>query len=240
MATTTALDFLLVSNNYQTLTAVADGLQRIGASFDFVPTTEAGRDFIGRRKVDGIIVDLDLPGAQDLIHSIRQGLSNQNAVVFACLPGGTKSPAAAVTGATFFLQHPLTPESVASRVSAAQGSMLQERRRYFRYPLSLAVRVTSNGVEQRAMMTNLSEAGMALRTTKAVQRPEIVEFVFKLPSGDSIAGKGMIAWANSEGMAGVKFQILRDDGQQILQKWLQECQRNAPEDPGPGTFRRVS
>jgi PilZ domain-containing protein len=236
---TTALDFLLVSHNYQTLTAVAGGLQRIGISFDFVPTSEAGRDFIGRRKVDGVIVDLDVPGAQDLIHSIREGISNQGAVVFACLPSDNKSPAAVVSGATFFLQQPLTPESVASRVSAARNSMLQERRRYFRYPLSLAVHVTSNGVKQRAMITNLSEAGMAVHAAKPVQHPGVIEFVFELPSGDSIEGKGLIAWANNEGMIGVKFQILRGEGQEILQQWIRERLSQAPKDPSPSDRARV-
>ena len=102
MASTTVLEFLLISNNYETLTAVAGGLRQIGASFDFAPTSEAGREYIGRRKLDGIIVDLDVPGAEDLILSVRQGISNRSVVVFACLPSGNKSPVAVVAGATFF------------------------------------------------------------------------------------------------------------------------------------------
>jgi hypothetical protein len=239
MAATTALEFLLISNNYQTLTAVADGLRQIGASFDFASTSEAGRDYIGRRKVDGIIVDLDVPGAHDLIRSIRQGTSNRGAVVFACLPSGDTSPVALVAGATFLLSQPLTPESVASQVSAARNSMVRERRRYFRYPLSLPVHLTSNGVEQRAMMTNLSEGGMAVYIVKPVEYPRMIEFTFELSSGDSIAGKGSIAWANDEGMLGIKFQFLRGQGEEILQKWLRERQSITPKDSGPGDHRRT-
>ena len=233
MATTTALEFLLISNNYETLTAVAGGLQQIGASFDFAPTSEAGRDYIGRRKLDGIIVDLDVPGAEDLILSVRQGISNRSVVVFACLPSGNKSPVAVVAGATFLLPQPLTPESVASQVLAARSSMLQERRRFFRYPLSLPVQLTLNGVEQRSMMTNLSEGGMAVYIVKPVEHPRMIEFAFELPSGDSISGKGSIAWANNEGMLGIKFQFLRGKGEEILQKWLWERQSSARKDSGP-------
>ena len=238
MAETTALDFLLISNNYETLTAVAGGLKQIGASFDFVPTSEAGRDFIGRRKVDGIIVDLDVPGAQDLILSIRLGMSNRGAVVFACLPRVNKSPVAVATGTTFLLPQPLTPESVASQVSAARNSMLQHRRRFFRYPLSLPVHLTSNGAEQRAMMTNLSEGGMAVYIVKLDEHPRMIEFGFELPSGDSVAGKGSIAWANNEGMLGIKFLLLYGREEEILQKWVRERQSSTPEDSGPGNYRR--
>lgn len=232
MAAKTGLQFLLVSNNYHTLTAVANGSQQIGAGFDFAPTIEAGRDYIGRRHLDGIIVDLDIPGAQDLILSVRQGISNRSAAVFACLPSGNKSPVAIVTGATVLLPQPLTPESIASEVLAARSSMLQQRRRFFRCPLSLPVHLTSNGAEQRAMMTNLGEGGMAVYIVKPVEHLGMIEFVFELPSGDSIAGKGSIVWANHDGMLGIKFQFLRAWGEEALQKWLRECQSSTCEDSG--------
>jgi PilZ domain len=230
MAAKTGLQFLLVSNNYHTLTAVADGLQQIGAGFDFVPTIEAGRDYIERRHLDGIIVDLDVSGAQDLILFVRQGTSNRSAVVFACLPSGNQSPVAIVTGATVLLPRPVTSESIACNVLAARSSMVQQRRRFFRCPLSLPVRLTSNGAEQRAIMTNLSEGGMAVYVVKPVEHAGMIEFVFQLPSGDSIAGKGSIAWANHDGMLGIKFQFLRARGEEILQKWLREWQCGISED----------
>jgi len=224
MTRTKALAFLLIANNYQTLTAVADGLGQVGASFDFASTSEAGGEYVGRRKVDGIIVDLDVPGAEDLIRSIRQGTSNRGAVVFACLPSDNRSPVAVVTGATFLLPRPLTPESVASQVSAARSSMLREHRRFFRYPLSLPVYLVSNGAEQRGMMANLSEGGMAIYTVRSAEYRSMIEFAFELPSGEKIAGKGSVAWVNNEGMLGIEFHVLRGQGEVVLQKWIQEQQ----------------
>ena len=90
MEATAALEFLLISNDHHTLTVVADGLQQIGMRFNFAPTSEGGRDFIDRHKVDGIIVDLDVPGAQELILSVRHGASNRDAAIFACLPRSGK------------------------------------------------------------------------------------------------------------------------------------------------------
>ena len=69
--TTTALDFLLVSNNYETLTAVKNGLKEFGAHLGFVPTIDYARDYLARRKIDGIFVDMEVPGAAELVQSIR-------------------------------------------------------------------------------------------------------------------------------------------------------------------------
>jgi len=228
MALMKSVEFLLVSDNYQTFTAVAEGLQRAGASFYFARTIEDGRDYVGRRKVEGIIVDLDVPGARDLILFVRESTLNRSAVVFACLPAGQNSPVAFVTGATFFLPHSLTPEVVAARASALRDIMLRERRRFFRYTVSLPVYISSSGSEQRAVMTSLSEGGMAVHTVKPVKYPAVIELAFDLPSGERIAGRGSVAWANNEGMVGVQFQGLRDHGTEILQKWLQALPSSVP------------
>lgn len=222
-----ALEFLLVSNNYHTLTAVSGGLKQIGVSFDFTSTCDSGREYIRRRRVDGVIVDLRVRGAHGLINSIRQDISNRGAVVFACLPSGESSPV--VAGATYLLPDPLTADSVANHVSAARSAMLRERRQYFRYPLSLPVHLTMNGVERRAMVSNLSEGGMAVYSARPVERLTTVEFAFELPSGHSIAGKGSIAWANSQSALGIKFVSLRGQGQEILHKWLRERPASAQE-----------
>lgn len=230
MVAPAALEFLLVSNNHKTLAAVAGGLEQIGIKFNFAPTSEAGRDYVGRRKVDGVIVDLDVPGAQELIFSIRHGNSNPSAAVFACLPRSEGSPVAVVPGATVLLPHPLTAESVASLVSAARTSMLGERRRYFRYPVDLPVHLVDGAGEQRGKMTSLSEGGMAVYTVNSIERTHAIQFEFQLPGGDLVAGRGTVVWANGEGMIGAKFIFLRGQGEENLQRWLQQQPCSSLED----------
>lgn len=222
MEASSALEFLLVSNNHQTLTAVALGLEQAGIHFNFAPTSEAGQGYIGRHKVDGIIVDLDVPGAHELILSIRQSNANRGIAVFACLPHGNMSPVTVVPGATALLPQPLTPELVASVVLTARDAISREQRRFFRYRVDLPVRVLSDGGEQRGMMTTLSEGGMAVFTVEPIARSRMVEFAFNLPSGDTIAGKGSVVWVNDELLHGVKFLFLRAPAEENLQKWCRQ------------------
>jgi hypothetical protein len=44
--------------------------------------------------------------------------------------------------------------------------MEREHRRYFRHPVNLPVLLKHANGDQRARMTNLSEGGIAVRTTK--------------------------------------------------------------------------
>ena len=80
------------------------------------------------------------------------------------------------------------------------------------------------------MMTNLSEGGMAVCTVTPIEYRGMIEFSFELPSKVTITGKGSVAWANSDGMLGIKFQVLRGNGEGVLQEWLQEHQSVGTED----------
>lgn len=216
-----SLEFLLVSDHYQTLTAVAGGLKEVRGNLGFVPSTASAREYIGRRKLDGIFIDLEVPGAQDLILHIREGFSNRSVVVFACLPASKESPVAVVAGASYLLQKPLSAESVRSHLTAAETVMMRERRRFFRYPLSVPVTIAVNSQEQRGVMTNLGEGGMAVRVPQPVESPAAVDFEFELYPGGRISGKGLIAWAHKEGMIGVKFHLLRGESHDRFQAWLE-------------------
>jgi response regulator RpfG family c-di-GMP phosphodiesterase len=228
MTSPTTFEFLLVSTDYQTLTAVAGALKQIDANLGFVPTVEAARDYVGRRKIDGIFVDMEIPGAVDLINFIRQSSCNRHAMVFGCRGTGIESPETLEARVNFLLQKPLSEEVVLSHVTSAREVMARERRRYFRHPVSLPVSLSGNGMEQRARMTNLSEGGMAVHTVKPVEFHSVIDFAFELAIGAAVSGKGLITWVNSEGMIGVAFQFLRGKGRDHLLTWITERQRISP------------
>src|SRR5206468_10099613 len=76
------LEFVLVSSDYTTMNAVSGGEKKYGAKFILVPTAEAARDCLNRRKIDGVFVDLEVPGALGVMEAIRKGTTNAKAVIF--------------------------------------------------------------------------------------------------------------------------------------------------------------
>jgi hypothetical protein len=215
------LEFLLVSNDYATLTAVFGGVKKFGARFTVVPTADSARDYIDRRKIDGVFVDRDVPGALDLIHVIRKGYSNSKAVIYGCLSSAEQSTATLNAGANFLLRKPLNADGVAVHLTIAKDILLRERRRYFRHPVNFPVSLVDAQGEQHAKITNLSEGGMAVRTARPLKHASVIDFWFEFPLGVVLKGKGQVAWTNSEGMAGIFFQSFHADARAHLEAWVE-------------------
>jgi DNA-binding NarL/FixJ family response regulator len=225
METSTTLDFLLVTEDYAIFKTVRIGLQQVGARFGCLNTIAAAQDYVERRRVDGIILDLAAGDAIDFITVLRKGTSNRRAVVFACLEDHLQSSAVLQAGAQLLLQKPIMVEHLVSKVAGARDLMVQERRRYFRHSIFFPVLVTTDGNEQRAMITNISERGMAVHTTKPPACSSFVDFCFQLPEGPTISGKGQIVWANTEGVVGIGFHLLRGTGKEDLLAWFADRER---------------
>ena len=234
MSQLSELEFVLVSNDYATMNAVSGGVKKHGAKFILVPTAEAARDCLNRRKIDGVFVDLEVPEALAVIEGIRKGTANNKAVIFACVADAQQNTPALNAGANFLLRKPLNLDSIAVHITIAKELMARERRRYFRHAVNLLVLLKDGELEQHARMTNLSEGGMAVRTARGLGHSSVIDFEFDLPQGASVRGKGQVAWINTEGMAGIILQIFHKEGREHLETWLttQEqlhAKKNPPE-----------
>jgi response regulator RpfG family c-di-GMP phosphodiesterase len=220
MSSPLELAFVLVSSDYATMNAVSGGLRKYGAKFILVPTAEAARDCLKRRKIDGVFVDLEVPGALGVMEGIRKGTSNNKAVIFACVTDAKEYTHALSVGANFLIKKPLREDSVALHITIAKELLERERRRYFRHAVNFPVLLKDGDVEQYARMTDLSEGGMAARLSKPLKHSSVIDFAFDLSFGASISGKGQVAWINSEGQAGILLQILHGKGREHLDAWL--------------------
>ena len=215
-----ALEFVLVSNDYATMNAVSKGVEKYGGKFVLVPEAGAARDYLSRRKTDGVFVDLEVAGALALIESIRKGTSNSKVVIFACGRSSKEYTSTLNAGANFLLRKPVSLDSVALHITIAKELLERERRRYFRHPANLPIVLKEGEFEQRARMTNLSEGGMAVHTVKPLRHTAAVDFSFELPMGVSIKGKGRVAWINAQGMAGIVAESFDGKAKEHLEGWL--------------------
>lgn len=227
------LEFVLVSSDYATMQAVSKGVKKFGAKFVLAPTAQNARECLSRRKIDGVFVDMEVPGALGLIESTRKGASNNKAVIFACGGNARETTQILSAGANFLLRKPLTEDGVTMHITISKDLLLREQRRYFRHPVRFPVMLKSEETEQQGRMTNLSGGGMAVRTTKPLKRGAIVDFAFELSLGVHVNGKGQVAWVSADGMAGILLQTLRGKGGEQLDAWL--VGREQLGSKGPGT-----
>lgn len=214
------LEFVLVSSDYAAMQAVSKAVKKFGARFVLVPTAHEARECLNRRKVDGVFVDMEVPGALGLIESTRKGTSNNKAVIFACLANTKESAQILSVGANFLLRKPLSEDAVTMHITISKELLVREQRRYFRHAVSLPVTLKEGDVEQPGRITNLSGGGLAVRTFKPLKHGVVLDFAFELSVGVRVSGRGQVAWVNSEGMAGIMLQTLRGKASQQLDAWL--------------------
>ena len=216
------LNSLLISRDAALLGVLRPTLENLSVSVEVCSGTQTGNDLLTKRKFDAVIVDCDdLQGGVEMLNGLRKTQSNSSSVAFAVVNGKTSTRDAFQLGANFVLQKPLTPVNASRCFNAAMSFMVRERRRYFRHAVEIPIRISvKEGPDLSATATNLSEGGMAIRTTAKLMKETQVKLQFTLPgTGSSLEVKATVAWAD-DGHAGIRFVDVPQSSQYQLDKWL--------------------
>lgn len=214
------LDFVVLCDDYPALRAITKAVNASGGKLSVAPSPAAAMEYIARRKLDGIVVDLRVQGGLDLVKLVRSGKSNKSSVIFACVTSSSEVTLALSAGANFVIHHPFTLEKISQLLQSAAPLMAAEKRRYFRFPLVATIHLKIDSKDSRATMSNLSEGGMAVWCPELQQLGTTIGFSFELPFAGIIQGRGEVTWANSEGLIGVKFHFLAEGAYHQLKGWL--------------------
>lgn len=217
------LESLLISQDASLLGVLRPTLEKLAVNVEVCSGAQTGGVLLGQRKFDAVIVDCDdMPGGVELLTSLRKTQSNASSVAFAVLNGQTTTQQAFQIGANFVLQKPLTPLNATRCFNAALNFMVRERRRYFRHPVEMQVRISlPESVELQATTSNLSEGGMAIKLKGKLPKDVIATYRFTLPgSGSPLEFRGSTAWADGSGNAGIRFVEIPQTSLYQLEKWI--------------------
>jgi len=216
-----ALQALLLSRDSDSIGILRHALERLSIELEVCRGARSGNEILSSEKFDAVIIDCDdLQGGLEVLQSLRKTASNRNCAAFALL-NGTTTRRAFDLGASFVLQKPLTPLNTIRCFSAGLGLMEREQRRYFRYPLAMAVDLHFGTSKLEATSTNLSEGGMAIRFRGRLPRGGLSKIQFTLPAADkAIECKAELAWVDGGGWAGLRFLEVSRKFRRDLEDWL--------------------
>jgi response regulator of citrate/malate metabolism len=214
-------EFLVVCSDVTVYRTITSAIQQINGMVDYTSNTTTARAYIVRRKIDGIFVDTNVEGVVELIQSVRHGSSNRFTVIFACASAADDAAKLLSAGVNFVLQKPLLVEGVVQVLNTAAQMMEAERRRYMRHQLMVPVLIKLHEREQKAVTSNISKGGMAVRCQDTYEPGSSIQFALELPVGE-INGRGEVAWAHTDGFMGVKFYLLGDQYKKSLSNWLDQ------------------
>ena len=217
----TTLEFLLVSTEAFTVSAVQSALKEVGATGEYVQSLDAARDLVTSRKVDGVILDVDIKRALDLIARMRR-TKNARAFAFVCVKNDAEEAVALKGGANALLSKPLEVDAVSAKIAAFKAIIASERRRYQRHDVTLPVVVTLGEIAYPGIVENISQGGMAVRLPCLLPASSTAEFSLDLESGISIEGSAKLKWATQDGLSGMEFRVLPPRCKDDLMTWLRE------------------
>ena len=233
------LDSLILSTDPELVGVLRPTLEKLSIDVEICHEARAGVDILISDKFDAVIVDCDdLNGGLAILQGLRNTPSNKNSVAFAILNGkGTTTQEAFGMGANFVLQKPISVLNASRCFHAALNFMIKERRRYFRQPVKMQVKVVYEGKTLTATSTNISEGGIALMLREAPPKGAAPHLQFSLPNTNlHMDVEAEVAWVDVKGCAGFRFHNLPESSKAELERWLDD----QIEQEFPGTKERLA
>ena len=233
------LDSLVLSKDPEVLRVIRPTLENLSIEVEICHEARAGADILISDKFDAVIVDCDdLNGGLAVLQGLKSTPSNKNSVAVAILNGKrTTTQEAFGMGANFVLQKPISALNAARCFHAALNFMLKERRRYFRQPVKMLVKVVVDGKTLNATSTNISEGGMALMMRESLPKKSAPVLKFSLPGTKvHLEVEAEVAWIDVKGFAGFRFRNVPKNLQAELETWLNE----RIEEEFPGTKEKLA
>jgi len=224
---------LIVSEDAVATRQLAEAMQELALSVEVCIKVSDSLDRVNHSKLEVAFIDFSLG---NVLQQVRGSASHRNAVTFAITGNSAETEYALRAGSTL-RSRPLTFDSIRRTLNAAYGLIVRERRRYFRYPISLPATASRKGESEVFGRTvNISERGVALSTSAPLMPGTEVTIQFTLTNPQlAITADCKVCWHNDKGQSGLLFLFLPSNLSSELQAWL--ARRLEEQLPDPVTQR---
>ena len=229
---------LIVSEDAMATRQLTEAMQELALSVEVCIKVSDGLDRVKHSRPEVCVIDFSLGNeAIHFLEQVRGSVSNRTAVTFAITSSSADTARALKAGSSFALQRPLTLDSIRQTLNAACGSIVRERRRHFRYSISVPAAASRKGESEAFGRTiNISEGGMAFSTSTPLMPGSEVTMQFTLTKPElAITADCKVCWRNDKGQSGLSFLFLPSNLSSELQAWL--ARRLEEQLPDPVTRR---
>jgi len=217
------LSSMVVSSDWQEVSVLECILGGLHIVVDVVPEAERAWQKLAKSKVDALIVDCDLKGADKFLKNLQEDSRRPAAVPLVIVSGPRRKNDIAERCAAFTFEKPISVEQAVRTLSAARNLILDGRLRYHRQALELPVTLAYGRKQLKAHLINLSQGGMGIRLAHSIDIRGSVQIVFELPGNDQpMKAQGEVAWTDQRGHAGIRFGQMSQRLQRGLQLWLEQ------------------
>jgi CheY-like chemotaxis protein len=217
----------VLCHDKRSLQTLETTLQELGIEPMNCPSGQEALESVMTGRSSTLIVDFDLPGAEEVIR------------MAALLPPGQKPALLAVasrawpgtgqafqSGASRILYRPLDVEQLKEALKAERKNRKTNRRKSTRYEVKTLVHLDIEGGTLSGISIDIGAHGLAVQAPEPVPVSSNLAFRCVLPGTDfTLQGHADVMWASDQGRAGLFFSQLTPAARKHLKRWLSK--RNA-------------
>lgn len=217
-----ALSCLILSGDLQEVSVFECVLGSLRIEVEAVGEPAAAKNRLNKSKIDAVLVDCDLAGADRFLHHLRQ-ISDEDARPVVIVSGTGERSKLEPLGAEFVAPKPISVEQAVHTFSAARNLILKKRLRYYRQTLNTPVVITDTTQTMRADLLNLSQKGIRVHLEEPRALRGDIGIDFLLPGTQRpLHARGEVAWTDGRGNAGIRLVDLSEPTKHDLRLWLEQ------------------
>lgn len=197
-------------------------LEQLEVELVSCPSGQEALELVMTGRCSTLIVDFDLPGADEVIRMAALLPANQKPALLAVASRAWPGTGQAFqSGASRILYRPLEAEQVKDALKADRRSKKSNRRKSGRYEVKTLVYLDLESGTLPGVSIDIGEHGLAVQASEPVPMNSNVAFRCVLPGTDvTVHGHADVIWASDQGRAGLFFTKLSPAARKHLKRWL--------------------
>lgn len=212
----------VLCRDHESLEKLNTTLCEVGMRMIPCPSGQEALELVMASRCSTLIVDFDLPGAEEVVRMAALLPKGQKPVLLAVASGTWPGTGEAFhSGASRILYRPLDTEQVKDALRSARKPTKKTQRKSARYQMKALVHLEVANRTLPAISLDVSEHGMAVQAAEPVPISSDLAFRCMLPGINlSFEGHAEVIWASDHGRAGMFFSELSAVAQKNLKRWL--------------------
>ena len=208
----------------RSLQTLAATLEVLGVELVSSTSGQEALELIMSGRCSTLIVDFDLPGAEEVIRMASLLPPGQKPALLAVASRAWPGTGQAFqSGASRILYRPLESEQVKEALKADAKSRKTNRRKAARYDAKTLVYLDLESGTVSGVSIDIGEHGLAIQATEPVPMSSNLAFRCVLPGTDiTLQGHADVMWASDQGRAGLFFSKLSSAARKHLKHWLNQ------------------
>jgi CheY-like chemotaxis protein len=217
------LSLLLVEDDLPSLELMAEVFLSLKADVCPVNDSQSAVQLVGRRKFDGIFLDLEMPHVSglELAREVRHSSWNKSTpiVIVTGRDDRHTMQQAFSIGATFFLLKPVDRQKLTTLFRTVRGALVNNRRRSARIRFQTDVTCNCDSRTSYGRSWNLSQGGIQVEA-RDLKQGDSLRIRFHLPGVSALIDAfGSVAWVR-ESRQGIQFTKMSSQSEQDIRNFI--------------------